>query len=55
MEFSLLKTINDLLFPNGLHILKLDMDNKPCTDIYFKNTECIVNTKNIQTGDIVLF
>ena len=48
MEFSLLKTINDLLFPNGLHILKLDMDNKPCTDIYFKNTECIVNTENIE-------
>lgn len=48
MEFSLLKTLNGLLQPNGLRILKIDMNNQPCADIIFNNSDCIVNVENIR-------
>jgi len=47
MEFSLLKTLNGLLLPDGLQILKIDLKNQPCRDILFNNAECIVNIDNI--------
>ena len=51
MEFSLLKTLNGFLMPTGLRILKMDMRGRPCMDIVFKNTQCLVNVEDIVVDD----
>jgi len=35
MEFSLLKTINGLLLPSGLQLLKVDIKEQPISEIIF--------------------
>lgn len=47
MEFSLIKTLNGLLMPTGLRILKVDMKERLCMDIVYNNTKCIVTTEHI--------
>jgi two-component system, cell cycle response regulator len=47
MEFSLLKTLNGFLDPHGLKILKIDSKERPCKEIVFNNTQCIVNVEHI--------
>ncbi len=51
LEFSLLKTLNEFLQPQGLSLLKLDSKGRPRMEITFGQSNCAVKVDDIKVPD----